>query len=53
MIIDATEPKSTYLRPMEEFRQARTNKCRERDIYVHIKEMHTHMSETELKLEEE
>jgi hypothetical protein len=53
MIIDAVELKSVYLRRMEEFRQARTNKHRERSLHVHIKEMHTHMRETELKEEEE
>jgi hypothetical protein len=45
--------KSTYLRQMEEFREARANKHHERDIHVHIKGMHTHMRETELKEEEE
>jgi hypothetical protein len=38
---------------MEEFREARANKRRERDIYVCIKEMHIHMRETELNEEEE
>jgi hypothetical protein len=53
MIIDAAESKSAYLRQMEEFRQARANKHHERDLHVRIKEMHTHMRETELKEEEE
>jgi hypothetical protein len=48
MIIDATESTSVYLRQMEEFRQAKANKHRERDLNIHIKEMHTHMRETEL-----
>jgi hypothetical protein len=38
---------------MEEFHQARANKCRERDLHVRIKEMHTHMREIELNEEEE
>jgi hypothetical protein len=38
---------------MEAFRKARTTKRCERNLYVHIKEMHTHMRETELKKEEE
>jgi hypothetical protein len=38
---------------MERFHQARANKSRERDLHVPIKEMHTHLSETELKEEEE
>jgi hypothetical protein len=38
---------------MEEFHQARANKGRERDLHVHIKEMHTRMRLTELKEEEE
>jgi hypothetical protein len=42
MIIDATESKSVYLRQMEEFRQAKANKHRERDLNIHIKEMHSH-----------
>jgi hypothetical protein len=53
MIIDATEPKSAYLRRMEEFYKARANKCHKRDLHVRIKEMYTHMRETELKKEEE
>jgi hypothetical protein len=38
---------------MEAFRKARTTKRCERNLYVHIKEMHTHMRETKLKKEEE
>jgi hypothetical protein len=38
---------------MEEFREPMANKYRERDLYVHIKEMHIHIRETELKKEEE
>jgi hypothetical protein len=53
MIIDAAESKSVYLRLIEEFCEARANKRRERDIKVRIKEMHTHMRETELMEEEE
>jgi hypothetical protein len=53
MIIDAVESKSTYLRLMKEFREATANKRRERDLHVWLKEMHTHMRETELKEEEE
>jgi hypothetical protein len=53
MIIDAAESKSVYLRLIEEFCEARANKRRERDIKVRIKEMHTHMRETELMKEEE
>jgi hypothetical protein len=52
MIIDAVESKSAYLRLMEEFREAKTIKHRERDQHIHIKEMHIHMRETELKKEE-
>jgi hypothetical protein len=37
---------------MEEFCEVRTNKCHERDLYIHIKEMHTYLRETELKEEE-
>jgi hypothetical protein len=53
MIIDAVESKSVYLRRIEEFRPARANKRRERDLHVRIKEMHTHMREIELREEEE
>jgi hypothetical protein len=53
MIIDATEPKLEYLRRMEEFRQARANKHRERDLHIHIKKMRMHIRETKLKEEEE
>jgi hypothetical protein len=53
MIIDVAESKSVYLRLIEEFCEARANKRRERDIKVRIKEMHTHMRETELMEEEE
>jgi hypothetical protein len=52
MIIDAAESKSAYLSQMEEFRDAMTNKRCERDLHIRIKEMHTHMRETELKKEE-
>jgi hypothetical protein len=45
--------KSAYLWQMEAFRKARTTKRCERNLYVRIKEMHTHMRETELKKEEE
>jgi hypothetical protein len=38
---------------MEAFREAGTNKHRERDLHVHWKGMHTHMRETELNKEEE
>jgi hypothetical protein len=38
---------------MEEFCQARANKRRKSDLYVHIKEIQTHMRETELKEEKE
>jgi hypothetical protein len=34
---------------MEAFDEAMANKCRERDLYVHIKEMHIHMREIEQK----
>jgi hypothetical protein len=34
---------------MEAFHELRASKCRERDIHVYWKEMHIHMSETELK----
>jgi hypothetical protein len=37
---------------MEEFREARVNKHRERDLHVRINNMHIHMRETELKEEE-
>jgi tRNA threonylcarbamoyladenosine modification (KEOPS) complex Cgi121 subunit len=56
MIIDATEPKSVYLQRMEEFHQAWANKRHERDLQIHIKEMHTHMREKweeELRIREE
>jgi hypothetical protein len=53
MIIDETESKSIYLSQMEEFREAMTNKRRERDLHIRIKDMHIHMRETELKKEEE
>jgi hypothetical protein len=53
MIIDAVESKSAYLRRIEEFHPARTNKRHERDLHVRIKEMHTHMREIELREEEE
>jgi hypothetical protein len=43
-----------YLHQIESFCEARANKRHERDIHdVHIKEMHTHMIEIELKEEEE
>jgi hypothetical protein len=38
---------------METFREVRANKRHRRDIHIRIKEMHTHMRETELKEEEE
>jgi hypothetical protein len=38
---------------MEVFREARANKRHERDLHIHIKQMYTHMRETELKKEEE
>jgi hypothetical protein len=38
---------------MEEFRETRANKRRKRKSYICIKEMHTHLRETELKEEEE
>jgi hypothetical protein len=38
---------------MEEFREARANKRRKRKSHICIKEMHTHLRETELKEEEE
>jgi hypothetical protein len=38
---------------MEKFCQAMASKYRKRDLHVHIKEMHTHMREIELKEEEE
>jgi hypothetical protein len=38
---------------MEEFHQVRTNKHHERDLHIRIKEIHTHMRETELKEKEE
>jgi hypothetical protein len=53
MIIDAVKPKLAYLQRMLEFDQARANKHCERDLHIHIKEMYTHMRETELKEEEE
>jgi hypothetical protein len=53
MIIDTAESKSAYLRQIEKFRQGRTNKRRERNLHIHIKEMCTHMRETGLKKEEE
>jgi hypothetical protein len=52
MIIDAEEPKSTYLRRMEEFYHTMANKRRERDLHIHIKKIQTHIRETELKEEE-
>jgi flagellar motility protein MotE (MotC chaperone) len=52
-IIDATGSKSDYFRQMDEFREARANKCHEIDIHVCIEEMCTHMREIELKKEEE
>jgi hypothetical protein len=45
--------KSVNLRQMEAFGEVRANKCCERDLHIHIKEMHTHMRETELNEEEE
>jgi hypothetical protein len=51
--INTVELKSTYLRQMEEFREARANKHRERELHDRIKDMHTHMREMELKEEEE
>jgi hypothetical protein len=47
------EPKLLYLQQMEAFCEARDNKHNKRDLHVCIKEMHTHMRETELKEEEE
>jgi DNA-binding HxlR family transcriptional regulator len=47
------ESKSAYLQQIEEFHQARANKLRERDLHVSINKMHIHMSETQLKEEEE
>jgi DNA-binding HxlR family transcriptional regulator len=41
------------LQQIEEFHQARANKLRERDLHVSINKMHIHMSETQLKEEEE
>jgi hypothetical protein len=38
---------------MEEFHQARAKKRCERNLHVRIKEIHTHMRETEVKEEEE
>jgi hypothetical protein len=38
---------------MEEFHEAVANKHRERDLHIHIKEIHTHMRETKLKKEKE
>jgi hypothetical protein len=51
--INAVESKSAYLQQIEEFHQARANKLRERDLHVSINKMHIHMSETQLKEEEE
>jgi hypothetical protein len=36
-IIDVAESKSEYFQRMEEFREARTNKHRKRDLHIHIK----------------
>jgi hypothetical protein len=41
--ISMVELKSSYLRQMEAFREARANKRRERDLHIHVKNMHTHM----------
>jgi hypothetical protein len=46
--INAVEPKLLYLKQMESFHEVKANKRYERDLYVLIKEMHTHMRETEL-----
>jgi hypothetical protein len=53
IIIDTIELKSVYLWQIENFHQARANKRHKRELYVRIKEMHTHMRESELKKEKE
>jgi hypothetical protein len=50
--INAVESKLAYLRQIEAFCEARANKHCERDLHVHIKEIHSHMRETELKKKE-
>jgi hypothetical protein len=49
MIIDTAKSKSEYLQWIEEFCQAMANKRHERDLHIHIKEMHNHIRENELK----
>jgi hypothetical protein len=51
--IDAKEDKSLYFQQMEAFRKARVRMQCEKELHIHIKEMHTHIRGTGLKEEDE
>jgi ATP-dependent helicase YprA (DUF1998 family) len=53
MKIHATESKREYLQQMEEMRERWARQLEGREFDIHIKKMHAHMRDTELKEEEE
>jgi hypothetical protein len=52
-LIDAKDSKEMYLRILEEMRDRRAAKRRDKEMDIHIKEMHCQMREDEVKDEEE